>query len=430
MQIILKNIRSFLNPAPIPIRPLTILVGENSTGKTTFLAMLSHVCPYEFPYFRPSFSVPPFDLGSFDSIATYKGGRGGRAGSFSVGFIDQTDGEERKIVATYVNQKGQPGLQEVVASGSAGTVTVRIDVASSRAVIKISTGRDAETEPMQTEVDLRKFPRAELPFRVVLQVALLELSHQEHAREKPVFLREKYFDLVRLFRGGNKSIFALAPVRTRPRRTYEQTSDDFDPEGDNTFVFLARLWQEEDSSERLRIFHALDKFGETSMLFKRIKVKRFGKKPSDPFQILVAHGGQPTNLLDVGYGVSQALPVIVQSVLAVERGLLLLQQPEIHLHPRAQAALGSFFARLVANEKKEVVIETHSEYLLDRIRREVAQDTIPARDVLILFFDRRGIRTRIHEIHLDDDGNIIGAPKNYRQFFLEEEISLFNRAKS
>lgn len=430
MQIILKNVRSFLNPAPIPLRPLTILVGENSTGKTTFLAMLSHACQHEFPYFRPSFSIPPFDLGSFDSIATYKGGRGGRADSFSVGFIDQIDGEETKIVATYVNQKGQPGLQEVVASGSVGTVTVRIDVVASRAVIKISTGRDVETEPMQVEIDLRRFPRSELPLRIVLQIALVELSQQEHPREKRILHPEKYFDLVKLFRGGNKSVFALAPVRTRPRRTYEQTSDDFDPEGDHTFVLLARLWQEEDSSEKLRIFRALGKFGETSTLFKNIKVKRFGKKPSDPFQILVAHGGPPVNLLDVGYGVSQALPVLVQCVLAEKPGLLLLQQPEIHLHPRAQAALGSFFARLVADERREVVIETHSDYLLDRIRREVAQGTIPARDVLILFFDKRDIRTQIHEIRLDDHGNVIGAPNNYRRFFLEEEISLFNRAKS
>jgi len=95
MEIIVENVRSFCDRQTIPLRPLTLLLGENSTGKTTFLAMLAHVRQPDFPTTRPTFNIPPFDLGTFDSIATYKGGRYGRADQFSVGFEEGYGPETR-----------------------------------------------------------------------------------------------------------------------------------------------------------------------------------------------------------------------------------------------------------------------------------------------------------------------------------------------
>src|SRR5204863_8326118 len=95
------------------------------------------------------------------------------------------------------------------------------------------------------------------------------------------------------------------------------------------------------------------------------------------YQILVAVAGRPFNLSDVGYGISQSLPVVVESALGGDSSrLLLLQQPEVHLDPRAQAALGSFFTQLVASQERQLIIETHSDYLVDRVRQEIAKGTI------------------------------------------------------
>jgi len=133
-------------------------------------------------------------------------------------------------------------------------------------------------------------------------------------------------------------------------------------------------------------------------------------------------------LADVGYGVRQVLPVIVESVLADRHKLFLVQQPEVRLHPKGQAALGTFFATLVAKEDKHLAIETHSDFLVDRVRLEVAKGTIRSEDVLILFFERRGIKTKVHTIMLDQQGNVTGAPRSYRNFFLSEESSILGRA--
>lgn len=429
MELILENVRSFCNQQSIPLRPLTLLVGENSTGKTSFLAMLAHVHNPGFPSTRPAFNIPPFDLGTFDSIATYKRGKYGRADSFSVGSAEKHGSNGRKLIASYGSYRGQPQLIRVAATGAAGEVTISMDPESHTAKLNAAA---PDLNIKEHEFDLRRVIPADVdyPIEFVFRNAFMELGQKGAKPGTFGSSQAGFIALSNLLHASRKPVFALAPVRTKPRRTYDEYSDDFDPEGDHVPVILARLGQEDDDVRGPRIVEALNEFGEMSGLFEKITVRHLGRKPTDPFQIMVETGGAPANLPDVGYGVSQTLPIIVQSALAAEKGMLLLQQPEVHLHPRGQAALGSFFARLVAKEKKELVIETHSDHLLDRIRREVARGTLRASDVLILFFEKEYIETQIHQIGVDEQGNITGAPESYRRFFLEEEIDLLTRAKS
>lgn len=127
------------------------------------------------------------------------------------------------------------------------------------------------------------------------------------------------------------------------------------------------------------------------------------------------------NLIDVGYGVSQVLPVVTELFRDTETPMFLLQQPEVHLHPSAQAALGSLFCRIAARER-QLVIETHSDHLIDRVRMDVRDGTtkLTPDDVSILFFERRDLDARIHSLRLDQEGNVLGAPPNYRGFFMNE----------
>ena len=100
-------------------------------------------------------------------------------------------------------------------------------------------------------------------------------------------------------------------------------------------------------------------------------MKRKGQKESDPFQIEIKSSSRAFNLVDVGYGVSQVLPIVVDVLQEPKDTTFLLQQPEVHLHPKAQAELGSFLATLGKEQHKRFVIETHSDYLIDRIRMDV-----------------------------------------------------------
>ena len=125
--------------------------------------------------------------------------------------------------------------------------------------------------------------------------------------------------------------------------------------------------------------------------------------------------------MDVGFGVSQVLPVLVALLCADGPAMLLLQQPELHLHPSAQAALGSLFCRM-AETGRQLIVETHSDCIMNRIRLDVRDRRTKLRpeDVAILYFEHGDIEVRIHPIRFDENGNVQDAPPNYRRFFTDE----------
>jgi predicted ATPase len=97
------------------------------------------------------------------------------------------------------------------------------------------------------------------------------------------------------------------------------------------------------------------------------------------------------DITDVGFGVSQVLPVIVQVFLAPTDSVTLVEQPEIHLHPKMQADLADLFIEMVrprgrrAPGRRGLLVETHSEYLLKRLRRRLAEKAVTPDDVAIYF---------------------------------------------
>ena len=98
--------------------------------------------------------------------------------------------------------------------------------------------------------------------------------------------------------------------------------------------------------------------------------------------------------------------------------MFLLQQPEVHLHPRAQAALGSLFCNLAASGK-QIIVETHSDYILDRARMDIrdGKTDLKPDDISVLYFERDELDVNIHSIRMDEDGNFWDAPPGYRRFF-------------
>ncbi len=214
---------------------------------------------------------------------------------------------------------------------------------------------------------------------------------------------------------------AFTPIRTQPRRTYDPFRDITKPDGGHVPMLLAQTkatkkgaWKELHSS--------LNKFGKASGLFRNVDVRQLGKKPSGPFQIRISPELSAFNLVDVGYGVSQVLPILVDCLQQPINSTFLIQQPEVHLHPKAQAELASTLAALAMSQSKKILIETHSDHILDRIRLDIRdRDYLSKEDVCLLFFERKKEGTEVYEIEIDDQGNLTNAPPNYRSFFLRED---------
>jgi len=123
------------------------------------------------------------------------------------------------------------------------------------------------------------------------------------------------------------------------------------------------------------------------------------------------------NLYDVGFGVSQILPIIVEGFYAPDGSMLLIEQPEIHLHPKLQADMGDLLLE-IAKSKKKLIVETHSEHLLLRIQRRIAEGTLNVEDVAIYYFNLTPDGTQITKLEIDETGRI----KNWPEGFFEEDI--------
>ena len=433
-EVSLTNFRCFRETQTARLAPLTLLVGVNSAGKTSFMAMLRALWDVAFGHRVPDFKEEPYDLGSFDEIAHHRGSRGSRADEIVAGF---------KLLGAGAN--GQPLDCQVVFHrvGTAPTVSKRT-LRQGAAWVEVrrgSTGHfcefGAHEGSWEHSVGAPPYDGTNLiPLWWALQLAELGLKEDEEEGmvDSPVGDRIpairsalQMTTLVESLRKGEQAIrpYASAPVRSKPRRTYDPARPARDPEGDYVPMYLASKYFGS-KKEWQALKNGLEKFGRDAELFDEIVIKSLGKRESEPFQVQIRKfskslKGPPRNLIDVGYGVSQVLPVITEVLRPDTPSMFLLQQPEVHLHPSAQAALGSLFCHTAALGRR-LVIETHSDHLLDRVRMDVRDGTtsLTPDDVSILFFEPGELDVRIHSLRLDDQGNVLDAPDSYRRFFMQE----------
>jgi predicted ATPase len=118
-------------------------------------------------------------------------------------------------------------------------------------------------------------------------------------------------------------------------------------------------------------------------------------------------------ITDVGFGVSQVLPVIVLLFSVPEKSIIILEQPEIHLHPFVQAGLADLFIEAVKLRDVQIIFESHSEHLLQRLQRRIAEGAFEARDTALYFTSTSSRGASIDQLHLDVFGNIENWPNDF-----------------
>ena len=430
-EIRLENYRCFREEQNVSLAPLTLLVGENSTGKTSFLAIMRILWDISHTFQYPNFKEAPYDLGSFDEIAHHRGGKGGRAEKFEAGAkygsgpgtsFDFTFGREgtTPVPIEWCISQGKNWIHETITAEK----SYRLRVGTARGSWEIQTSESDEID--RGIINGLTFFDNQMTVRFLISYGSEEKFIQQ--KKTPPISSEDRALLSELARSNmlrnQQRTFAGAPVRSKPQRIYAPGRITTDPDGEYVPMYLADISTKEQAWVTLR--KKLEKFGQAAGLFDEISIKRHGNKASEPFHIQVRKFGggllgPKRNLIDVGYGVSQVLPIITEMLRPDAPPLFLLQQPEVHLHPMAQAALGSLFCE-VARPRRKIVVETHSDHLMDRIRMDIRDGVgnLKPDDVSILYFERNGIDVKIHAIRIDEEGNILDAPDGYRNFFMEE----------
>ena len=442
-EVCFRDFRGFHRQAHRPIRPITILVGENSAGKTSFLAGLKYLQDFLSGRAQPSFNEDPFQLGTFDQISHFRGGRWGRASEFEFSF--------RQTVA----------LRKSRYSDISGNFPVEFklffnSIESHATVTKAQIfSENKGLEASITDEGVQTFYLNHSGERLLLDeaAAMPPIAKIEFARYWPFLLRDLQFRLKRRSDGDSQTslfppvdsdisllselaenisrrsatpIIATSAIRTRPQRTYTPGTEKEDGEGSHVPYEIAKLFRarNRNKDDWTKIKRTIEEFGAQSGMFKEISVKSFGQTASDPFQIQFSSGGPKMNLVDLGYGTSQILPILYSIANGKRGDRLLVQQPEVHLHPQAQAALGEFFVNAHAISGLQFVLETHSDFIVDRVRNAIARGLLKKSDVSLLFFARDRLENRIHEVELDDRGDPVDPPQSYRSFFIDEQMKM------
>lgn len=164
---------------------------------------------------------------------------------------------------------------------------------------------------------------------------------------------------------------------------------------------------------QVQLSHAVDEWMAAMSLLSSVTSQERGKLGYE-LHVRVAGVSRDLDLTTVGVGVSQALPVIVLGLLSPPGSLLLFEQPELHLHPDVQASLGDFFLAL-ARSGRQVIVETHSEYLVNRLRRRAATDSDDDVQKLarLFFFERRGSTSVVRAVRIGPNGSTPDWPRGF-----------------
>ena len=431
-QFTMEEVRCFAERQTLEIRPLTFLVGENSTGKTTTLACFHVLADYlrgRGVVFNGLSSTDshPYSMGTFRDIV-----RNSRKKEkvFKLEFASKHADEDVQWTIEFVEKK--EGIEPVVSS-------ITIEFADGKIIIETKDKIDVGAR-------LASYDEKQNQYRMVCEFDILNSippflilsafrrqdgkkdAFSKYLQKKSEKFEESKYQLWSIW--DTISVFSTSPVRSRPKRTYDPTREFNDPEGSDIPMYLTRIEAtQKESWEGLK--QQLVEFGKSSGLFQNIKIKKFGRSLGAPFQLQFKVRGPTSNIIDVGYGVSQILPILVHILNPnISRGtprlssFSLLQQPEVHLHPKAQAEFSSLLVKLASRGRQSFIVETHSDYMIDRARIEIRKGNIPPEDVSLIYFEPKGNIVKVHNISFDKMGNMEGVPPHYRDFFLKESKRL------
>ncbi len=224
------------------------------------------------------------------------------------------------------------------------------------------------------------------------------------------------------------NIYYLGPLREHPRREYRWRGagrEGVGHRGEYTIdAILSATERDPRKDLEGRIASRLKQLG----LIESFDIREFAKG-SGLYQTVVtrATGGPETTLVDVGFGVSQVLPVLVLLYYVPPHSIVLVEQPELHLHPSIQSGLADVMLDVARERHVQIVVESHSEHLLRRFQRRVAEGTFRAPDVRLYFVGSANGEARLDTLRLNEWGGIENWPE---QFFGDEmgEIAATSKA--
>ena len=231
-------------------------------------------------------------------------------------------------------------------------------------------------------------------------------------------------------------VHPLGPTRVHPKRHYHWEGTGPDSVGQSgeymiDSILNARVDQQTTpyKGQNVPIEERISWWLREMDLAYSFSIKRSSAGTDRDYDVLIQKGpdSAKVTLADMGYGLAQFLPVLVHCYYAPAGSTLILEQPGIHLHPKVQSQLADLLIEVVTERNLQILVESHSEHLLNRLQRRIAEEKISV-DKTALYFCRNdaGV-SNIKRLEIDEFGNIANWPKN---FFGNEIGDLFAMTKA
>lgn len=446
-----QNFHAFEDTGWIEFKPLTILIGPNNSGKSSLLLPLLLLKQTSRSTAKHPYLVsrgPIVNAGGYEDLVT--DGDINRQITFDVQYNTSVPTENRHL-GHYPPGQTSLGFSAATETEVAELTTYRIYDLLKRKVLerrKKESGRyslsgvpqqadrreRANEGVVNTLVDreLRKLIRNSVPYNLkfpageLFSKALKELPDTVEDQPNALELSDFSAEYLRIVETAGHElhhflweISPIGPLREPPQRFYEISGEEPASVGLKGEYAPEILFRRTDDELVTQVNYWLQRFE----FAKAVQPKRLAE---GVFCLTVGlPDGGTVNAADVGFGLSQTLPFVVQSVLSRPGELTLAVQPEIHLNPKLQASVADLLQSTV-DRGSRVVVETHSEHLLLRLRRLVAEGILDPQLLGIYYVEVTGGRSSVREIPIKSNGHIEEEewPKGFFGDALKEAMAL------
>jgi predicted ATPase len=404
----LENFRAFPK-ASLNLAPLTILVGPNNAGKSSIISsirLLSQTLISADPEARLLLE----ELGSFPDVV--HGYDAKKTVKFRLDFEREEGRLGLELSYDYRSQRRQVILRGFRAfesiKGRPETTLIETSYSKSseRQILQKFEGIDDSIVPPIPLFFIHFFPRATFQMINELDRVRRKLSPSapgdpsESAIKRSSNLNRKFREMQSFL----ESLQYLGPFRQPPFRLYPFTGERLSklgPTGSEAPDVLMNDYFQRGRSKK-RVTNEVTDWLKSAGIASKVQVKAISPRH---FDVKMQHPitRELSNLADVGYGASQILPVLLGGYGLMRDSLFMVEQPELHIHPKAQAELGEFFCSLVERGVQSIV-ETHSEHLILRIQQKVGSGELNPEDVAVSYINPTAQGKEIVDLPMNRDG--------------------------